>query len=147
MSGKASVLILCTGNSCRSQMAEGFLREYQGDRFLVHSAGTSPSGAVHPLAIRVMQEIGINIASQKPKSIDDYLGKQRVAHVIIVCDHANGTCPRIWPGAFSRGYLPFRDPAHFQGSDDETLAFFRTVRDEISEAMKTWKPSATSVTQ
>src|SRR5262245_55253311 len=95
---KPIVLILCTGNSCRSQMAEGFLRRFQGDAYEVHSAGAEPKEGVHPLAVLVMDEAGVDIGRQRPKNLSDYLGKLPVRHVITVCDHANGSCPRVWPG-------------------------------------------------
>lgn len=138
--GKALVLILCTGNSCRSQMAEGFLRRYQGGVFEVASAGTSPKGEVHPMAVRVMGEVGVDISGQKPRAIEVFLGKAAVRHLLIVCDRAEGTCPRIWPGAYTRDYVPFEDPAEAEGTDEERLAVFRRVRDEIGEAMREWKP-------
>ena len=144
-SGKPLVLILCTGNSCRSQMAEGFLRAYHGDRFDVQSAGTEPAERVHPLAVRVMGEIGIDITGRRPKDLKDFLGREPVRHVMIVCDRASATCPRIWPGALSRSELPFEDPAHFQGDADETLAKFREVRDQIGAAMRAWTPDAQRV--
>jgi len=140
---KSVVLVLCTGNSCRSQMAEGFLRRYRGDEFEAHSAGTEPKGEVHPLAVRVMNEIGIDISRQKPKPLGMYLGRLPVHHLLIVCDHANDTCPRIWPGAFTRDYFPFDDPAGFVGTEEETLDAFRRVRDEIGEALRAWQPGAT----
>lgn len=137
---QSMVLILCTGNSCRSQMAEGFLRKYAADRFTVASAGTIPQPHVHPLAVRVMAEVGIDITRQRPKSLTEFLGKAPVRHLMIVCDNANGTCPRIWPGCYSRQYLPFDDPAAFEGTSDQMLEEFRRVRDQIDEAMRTWKP-------
>src|SRR5260370_18705372 len=124
-SGKPIVLILCTGNSCRSQMAEACLREYQGDACEPRSAGTNPAAEVHPLAIQVMGEVGIDISGQKPKSLETYLGRTPVRHLLIVCDKANGTCPRIWPGAITRSYLPFDDPAPSQGSEDASLLWCR----------------------
>jgi arsenate reductase len=132
------VLILCTGNSCRSQMAEGFLREYQGDKFDVHSAGTDPAPAVHPLAIQVMAEIGIDISKHHPKSLSEFLGQAPVRHVITVCDKASQTCPRTWPGSFTRTNIPFDDPSHFRGTDEERLREFRRVRDLIGQAMRDW---------
>ncbi|MFI5379564.1 MAG: arsenate reductase ArsC [Tepidisphaerales bacterium] len=141
---KPVVLILCTGNSCRSQMAEGFLRQYAGDRFDVRSAGMEPKAEVHPLAVQVMGEIGIDISHQRPKSVGDFLGKIPVLHLLIVCDKANNTCPRIWPGAYTRAYMPFDDPAAFHGSAEETLNEFRRVRDLIGRAMQTWQPQLTS---
>jgi arsenate reductase len=137
---KPLVLILCTGNSCRSQMAEGFLRKYQGDEFDVQSAGTQPKEQVHPLAVEVMAEVGIDMSHQRPKSSSTYLGHYPVRHILIVCDKANMTCPRIWPGALTRTYLPFDDPAAIEGSDEEKLEGFRKVRDEIEQAMRAWSP-------
>lgn len=142
---KPMVLILCTGNSCRSQMAEAFLRHFAGDRFEVRSAGTDPKSEVHPLAIRVMNEIGMDLSAHRPKALSEFLGRAPVRHVLIVCDKANGTCPRIWPGAITRTYLPFADPADFEGTEQETLQAFRDVRDEIREAMKTWQPEPARV--
>jgi arsenate reductase (thioredoxin) len=131
MAIKQMVLILCTGNSCRSQMAEGFLKKYQGDQYDVESAGTDPKSEVHPLAVRVMNEIGIDISDHRPKTLMAFLGKAPVRHLLIVCDNANGTCPRIWPGTYTRAYLPFNDPAAFVGSEEATLEEFRRVRDQI----------------
>jgi arsenate reductase (thioredoxin) len=137
---KPMVLILCTGNSCRSQMAEGFLKLYAGDQYDVHSAGTDPKSNIHPLAIRMMNEIGIDISTEHPKSLNEFLGRAPVRHLLIVCDKANGTCPRIWPGTYTRTYLPFDDPANFEGTHEQMLSEFRRVRDEIGQAMKTWVP-------
>jgi arsenate reductase (thioredoxin) len=140
MERKPIVLILCTGNSCRSQMAEGFLKRYAADRYDVHSAGTEPKSEIHPLAVQVMDEVGIDISEQKPKPLVEFLGRMPVRHLLIVCDKAEGTCPRIWPGALTRTYLPFDDPATFEGTSKEMLAEFRRVRDLIGEAMSTWEP-------
>lgn len=140
---KPIVLILCTGNSCRSQMAEGFLKKYAGDQYDVHSAGTDPKDAVHPQAVRVMAEAGIDISSHRPKASRDYLGHLPVRHLIIVCNKANMTCPRIWPGTLSRTYLPFDDPSEFEGTEQERLAVFRRVRDQIDKAMRQWEPEPT----
>ena len=140
MMNKPIVLILCTGNSCRSQMAEAFLRKYQGDTYEVASAGTEPKSEVHPLAVRVMNEIGIDIGQQRPKDASDFLGKAPVRHLLIVCDRANASCPRIWPGTYTRTYLPFDDPAHAEGTVEQQLEVFRRVRDEIGDEMKTWRP-------
>jgi len=137
---KPIVLILCTGNSCRSQMAEPLLRKHQGDKYDVHSAGMDPKNEVHPLAIRVMEEIGIDVSRQKPKSASLYLGRMPVRHILIVCDKAATSCPRIWPGAYSRTSMPFDDPADAEGTEEEKLAVFRRVRDELDGAMKTWAP-------
>jgi arsenate reductase (thioredoxin) len=137
---KPVVLILCTGNSCRSQMAEGFLRKYAGDRYDARSAGMEPKPEVHPLAARVMAETGIDISHHHPKSVSEFLGKVPVLHLLIVCNNANNTCPRIWPGAHTRAYMPFDDPAEFRGSPEQMLNEFRRVRDLIGEAMRTWQP-------
>jgi arsenate reductase len=134
------VLVLCTGNSCRSQMAEGFMRHYHGDKYDARSAGTNPKDRVHPLAVKVMSEIGIDISAQRPRGVEEFLGKAPVRHVLIVCDHANESCPRIWPGAFSRTFMPFDDPAEASGTDQQKLKVFRRVRDEIGAAMRDWRP-------
>jgi arsenate reductase (thioredoxin) len=141
MPDKPLVLVLCTGNSARSQMAEAFLRKYHGDRFTVASAGTQPKPEVHPLAVRAMTEIGMDITRQRPKDIKQFLGTAPVRHLLIVCDNANQSCPRIWPGAFSRMFMPFDDPAAAQGPEAAQLEVFRRVRDEIDAAMRTWAPA------
>lgn len=133
-----NILVLCTGNSCRSQMAEGLFRHLVGDRFSVHSAGTGPKPEVHPLAIEVMREIGIDISGQHPKDVKEFLGHLSLGYLIIVCDRANESCPRIFPGRWERLYWPFDDPAEFKGGRDEVLARFRAVRDEIRGAIETW---------
>ena len=138
---KPIVLVLCTGNSCRSQMAEAFLRAYHGDEYDVHSAGTAPQERVHPLAIRVMAEAGIDISASRPKALSEFLGRVPVRHVLIVCGGANESCPRVWPGAFSRTFLPFDDPAAIGGSEEARLQVFRRVRDQIDRAMRSWKPT------
>ncbi len=130
---KTKVLFLCTGNSCRSQMAEGFLRAYGGDSYEAHSAGTSPS-TVNPLAITVMHEIGIDISGHHSKNVGGYLG-QHFPFVITVCDNAKEHCP-IFPGPCMREHWSFPDPAEATGSDDERLAFFRKVRDAIGERVR-----------
>ena len=142
MATKPMVLVLCTGNSARSQMAEAFLRKYQGDRYDVHSAGTEPKDRVHPLAVRAMQEAGIDISAARPKSTSEYIGRLPVRHLLIVCDNANQSCPRVWPGTYSRSYVPFDDPAAFVGPEADALSEFRRVRDEVAESMKTWQPES-----
>lgn len=126
---KPTVLILCTGNSCRSHLAEGVLRAAAGDFLNVVSAGSKPAGYVHPLAIRAMQEIGIDISSHRSKSWNEFLAAP-VETVITVCGNADQACP-IFPGQVNRHHWPFDDPAHATGADDEKLAVFRRVRDEI----------------
>ena len=135
---RPSVLFLCTGNSCRSQMAEGFLRKYAGDRFEVHSAGLKPAAQMNPLAVQVMQEVGVDISGQHPKGVKDYLGQISVHALIIVCAGAEKNCPSIWPGALQRFHWPFEDPAAFVGDEESTLAKFREVRDLISRRVKAW---------
>ncbi len=133
-----AVLFLCTGNSCRSQMAEGLLREHAADRYAAYSAGTDPAERVHPLAIKVMAEKGIDISGQRPVNVGDYLGRLAVRHLIIVCEGANEKCPRIFPGMLNRMFWPFDDPASFVGCESATLEKFRVVRDQIEARIKQW---------
>jgi len=124
---KPLVLILCTGNSCRSHLAEGILRHVAGDVLEVRSAGSNPAGFVHPLAIAVMQEIGIDISSHRSKHMNEFLTRD-VETVITVCGNADQVCP-TFPGQVHRYHWPFDDPAH--AAAHEQLAVFRRVRDEI----------------
>jgi len=125
-----SVLILCTGNSCRSQMAEGFLRSF--DKSLeVFSAGTKPAEAVHRLAVQVMREEWIDLSLSKPKSVDEFLDRH-FDYVITVCDDANESCPTFIGKVDHRVHIGFDDPAYATGTRDEILAVFRRVRDEIN---------------
>ena len=126
---KPTVLILCTGNSCRSHLAEGILRAAAGDTLNVQSAGSKPAGYVHPLAIQVMQEIGLDISTHHSKHMNDFL-TQPVETVITVCGNADQACP-LFPGQVNRYHWGFDDPAHATGSEAEKLAVFRRVRDEI----------------
>jgi len=125
---KKSVLFLCTGNSCRSQMAEGMLRHYHGDRFEVQSAGTNPS-KINPYAVRAMQEIGIDISRQQSKSVDDFKDKS-YDFVVTVCDNAKETCP-LFLGDMKRIHWSFVDPADADGDDEAVMAVFRKVRNQI----------------
>jgi arsenate reductase len=138
MNDNPNILVLCTGNSCRSQMAEGYLRHYAAGRFNAYSAGTDPKEEVHPLAVQVMAEEGIDLAGQRPKNLKEYLGRVGVRYLIIVCGEADKSCPRTWPGVLHRLYWPFDDPAAFAGTREETLDEFRRVRDEIKERILTW---------
>ncbi len=131
---KPKVLFLCTGNSARSQMAEGFLRQYAGDRFEVFSAGLEPS-FINPLTIQVMEEKDVNMTGHYSKGLDQFLGKVHFAYLITVCSRADEKCP-IFPGMGQRLHWPFEDPAAFQGSPEERLAKFRQVRDEIEAKIK-----------
>lgn len=133
MSKVQRVLILCTGNSARSQMAEGLLRHDGGRAFEVHSAGTKP-GQVNPLAIQAMDEVGIDIRSHWSKSVEAFLD-QDVDYVITVCDNAKESCP-IFPGSARFTHWSFEDPAAAHGSESERLAVFRQVRDEIREHLR-----------
>jgi arsenate reductase len=128
MSPRKRILFLCTGNSARSQMAEGLLRHEAGDRIDVFSAGTKPS-LVRPEAIAVMNEIGIDISAHRSKSVDEFLG-QELDTVITVCDQANESCP-VFPGHTQRLHWPFEDPASVQGPEDQRKETFRKVRDQI----------------
>ncbi len=127
------VLFLCTGNSCRSQMAEGWLRHLAGDRFRAYSAGLRP-GVVHPLAIEVMREAGVDISGQQSKDVSTLLGRH-FAYVITVCDRARDSCP-IFPGPSVREHWPIEDPATAEGSHEERMRVFRAVRDEIAERVR-----------
>ncbi len=124
------VLILCTGNSCRSQMAEAVINHFSGDQWQAFSAGTQPSGYVHPMAIKALDEIGIQHAGQS-KSTDRFRS-QEFDLVITVCDDAAENCP-VWLGSGRRVHIGFPDPARAQGSDDERMAVVRQVRDDIRE--------------
>lgn len=128
MNDKKRVLILCTGNSARSQMAEGLLRHDAGERFDVESAGTKP-GTVRPEAIAAMKELGIDISGHRSKHVDEFEG-QTFDYVITVCDNAREACP-VFFGAVKRLHHSFDDPAALEGTADERLAFFRRVRDEL----------------
>jgi arsenate reductase len=132
---KTRVLILCTGNSARSQLAEGLLRHEGGDRFAVYSAGTKP-GIVRPEAITVMREIGIDISGHRSKSVDEFRG-QPFDFVITVCDNAKEACP-IFPSKTQRLHWPFADPAAVEGSESERTAAFREIRDQIHVRLKTF---------
>jgi arsenate reductase len=130
---KPKVLFLCTHNSARSQMAEGLLRHLAGNHFEVMSAGTEAT-YVRPLAIRAMDELGIDISGQESKTLDRYLG-DTFDYVITVCDDANEACP-VFPGAKRRLHWSFEDPAQARGSEEERLRVFQSVRDEIKERIE-----------
>ena len=134
------VLILCTGNSARSQIAEGLLRHDAGHRFEVESAGTKP-GQVRPEAIAAMREIGIDISSHRSKHVDEFQD-QSFDYVLTVCDHAKETCP-IYPGQTNRIHHSFEDPAAVQGSEEQRMASFRRVRDQIRDFLRTFPQQAT----
>ncbi|MEM9282683.1 MAG: arsenate reductase ArsC [Verrucomicrobiota bacterium] len=123
------VLILCTGNSCRSQMAEAFLRRAAGGALRVESAGSKPSGYVHPLSVRAMGEVGIDISDSRSKSLEEFKEKQ-VDTVITVCGNADQDCP-TFQGQRHRYHWPFDDPADAQGDEEEQLEVFRRVREQV----------------
>jgi len=133
---KPAVLILCTGNSCRSHLAEGILRHAAGDLLEVHSAGSNPSGYVHPKAIQVMKEIGIDISGHSSKHMNEFLDR-KVETVITVCGNADQACP-MFPGQVNRYHWGFDDPAHATGTDEEKLTVFRRVRDEIQRVFQAY---------
>jgi len=133
---KPTVLILCTGNSCRSHLAEGILRAAAGDSLNVQSAGSKPAGYVHPLGIQVMKEIGIDISGHRSKHMDEFLD-QKVETVITVCSNADQACP-MFPGQVNRHHWGFDDPAQAAGTDEEKLAVFRRVRDETRRVFEAY---------
>ncbi len=125
---KKKLLFLCTGNSCRSQMAEGLLRHWAGDRFEVVSAGTAPQ-TVHPLAVKIMGEIGVDISGHSSKSVKQFLDRE-FDYIITVCDRANETCP-LFPGRAKRIHWNLNDPARAEGNEAEKLKVFRQVREDL----------------
>ena len=133
---KPTVLILCTGNSCRSHMAEGILRAAAGDLLDVQSAGSKPAGYVHPLAIRALAEIGIDLSGHRSKHMDEFLSRE-VQTVITVCGNADQACP-MFPGQMNRHHWGFDDPAHATGTEEEQMAVFRRVRDEIRRVFEAY---------
>lgn len=132
------VLILCTGNSARSQMAEGLLRHIAGDRFEVFSAGTKP-GYVRPEAIAVMREVGIDISGSRSKHLDEFAG-QPIDYVLTVCDNAKESCP-VYPAGTKQVHRSFEDPAAIQGSEAERIDAFRRVRDQLLAYLRNFPPS------
>ena len=136
MNSKPCVLILCTGNSCRSHMAEGILRAAAGDMLDVCSAGSDPAGYVHPKAIAALAEIGIDISGHTSKHMNNFLGGE-VETVITVCGNADQACP-VFPGQVNHHHWPFDDPAKATGTDKEITAEFRRVRDEIRQVFQAY---------
>jgi len=138
---KPMVLILCTGNSCRSHLAEGILRREAGDLVNVQSAGSKPTGFVHPLAVKVMAEIGIDISKHRSKNLNEFLASN-VETVITVCGNVDQACP-IFPGQLNRHHFPFYDPAKAVGTEEEILHVFRQVRDEIKRVFEAYAAGRT----
>ena len=136
------VLFLCTHNAARSQMAEALLHHHAADRFEAHSAGLEPSG-VHPLAIEVMQEIGVSLAEHRSKNVSEYLGKLPVHYAITLCRDVETRCPRLWPFVLQDVLSwPMEDPMAAAVSDRERLAAFRRVRDAIDFRIREWLTEA-----
>lgn len=128
---KERILVLCTGNSCRSQIVEAWVNHLYGERIEAYSAGHQPSGVVHPMTIRVMEEVGIDMSGARSKHMDEFL-TQHFDKVITVCDPAKQACP-VFPGKAERIHQTFDDPSELVGSEDEKLAAFRRTRDEIRQ--------------
>jgi len=134
---KKRVLFLCTANSCRSQMAQGYLEAMgQGD-YEVFSAGLEPR-SIHPLAVEVMKEDGIDISENESTDLKEYLGRTRIDTVITVCSNADARCPTVWPGLSERMHWGFEDPVVFEGTNEEKLAKFREVRNRIKARITDW---------
>jgi len=133
---KKTVLFLCTGNSCRSQMAEGLVNHFLGDAWQAHSAGTAPAGYEHPLAVRAMAELGVDISAHRSKFADEFR-QQDLDLVITVCDSAVENCP-LWLGSGGVVHISFPDPAGAAGTEEEQLSVFRTVRDDIRQEVFTF---------
>jgi arsenate reductase (thioredoxin) len=131
------VLFLCTGNSARSQMAEAFLRKFGEGQFEPFSAGLEPKG-LNPLTVRVMDEIGYDMSGHRSKGINETIGVEHYRYLVTVCDEAEKNCPSVSPGVDQRMHWSFEDPAAFEGSDEEKLAKFRQVRDQIQEKVRSW---------
>ena len=134
---KHSILFLCAHNAARSQMAEALLRKHAGDRFDVVSAGLEPT-SVHPLTIRALNEVGVDLSSHRAKGLDGILGKATFQLAIIVCERTQTSCPHIYPFALQRLYWPFEDPVAAQGTEEQQLQKFREVRDQIEARILEW---------
>ena len=135
---RPQVLFLCTHNTARSQMAEALLRRHAGDRFEVYSAGYEPTD-INPFTRQVMAEVGIDLGGQYSKGVKEYLGKINFAYVISVCDRAEKICPTAFPSiSRQRLFWPFEDPVAFEGTDEEKLAKFREIRDQIDRRILQW---------
>jgi arsenate reductase (thioredoxin) len=134
---QANVLFLCTGNSARSQMAEAFLRKYAGERFYVYSAGLNPAG-INPLTIKVMNEVGIDMSGHTSQSVKEYMGKMPFRYVVTVCDAADAQCPTPLWQLGTKLHWSFEDPAAAQGTEEQKLAKFRQIRDQIEQRIIQW---------
>lgn len=127
---RTRVLFLCTGNSARSQMAEAFMRSHAGDRFEAHSAGLEPR-EINPLAVKVMEEVGISMEGQRSKNLMEYMGRMHFGYLVTLCSHAEANCPAVFPGIGRRLHWDLEDPSAVTGTEMERLEAFRRVRDRI----------------
>lgn len=134
---KPRVIFLCTGNSARSQMAEGFMRAYAGEYFDVYSAGLDPKG-LNPFAVAAMDEVGLDISGHTSNSVKDYLGHVVFTYVVTVCDHAEANCPTAFLHQGEHFHWSFEDPAAVVGSDEAKRAKFAAIRDQIREHVRAW---------
>src|ERR1043165_3697684 len=134
---KPVILFLYTNNAVRSQMAEALLRKKAVNLFEPYSAGTDPK-EIHPLTVKVMSEVGIDLTGQHAKSVREFLGRLPVRYAVFVCQRADEKCPTLWPGALNRLEWPFDDPASFEGPEEERVARFRSVRDQIDQKITSW---------
>lgn len=132
---KDKILFLCTGNTARSQMAEAFVKKYAGDRFEVYSAGYEPK-EINPFTYKVMAEKGFDLSGQYSKGVGEFLGKMNFRYLIIVCEQAEKACPKTFPFVLFRLFWNFEDPAAVQGPEEEKLAKFREVRDQIEQRIQ-----------
>ena len=139
---KPAVLFLCAANTARSQIAEALLRHHAGDRLTAISAGLAPGEVVHPMALRVLEERGIDTSGLRPKHVREFLGTIHVATVITVCSKAAEACPTLWPGPVDTWHRPIDDPAAVEGSEEERLAAFRAARDAIDAMIVEWLRSS-----
>lgn len=135
---KPKVIFLCTGNSARSQMAEGLLHMLAGDQFDVFSAGTEPKSRILPEVREVMREIGVDMKGQFPKSVTEYLGREVFAHVITVCADAEENCPAVFLSMGTHEHWPFDDPAKFVGDEEQRILHTRNVRNQIEDRLRLW---------
>jgi len=135
---KSKVLFLCTGNSARSQLAEGILRALAGEHYEIFSAGTEPKGSILPEVQEAMREVGIDISGQWSKSVMEYMGKVNFGYVITVCADAEENCPAVFLNMGTHEHWPFDDPAKFVVEDEQRLTHTRRVRDQIEERLRLW---------
>lgn len=134
---KIKVLFLCTGNTARSHMAQAYLKHIAGEYFEPYSAGLEP-GQIHPLTVQVMEEENISLDDHFSKHLNQYLGKKHFGYMITVCNHANDNCPSVFPGMGKRLHWDIEDPVAFQGTEEEKVAKFREVREDVKHRIKRW---------